>query len=108
MLSFLHMAIKKKKSIHRELNLIHDEIQNKKIIHLSRIRESDLAKHEFIFQRHNKTVDPYVLMERYEGDTVLEDYHDHDTVIILCQWLLQLDFRLQIYKPGDYPKETIQ
>ena len=100
------MITKPKKSVSRQLNLIHDEI-GIKIIHLIRYRSSDLAKHEFIFQYIKRQFDPYLVTEKYEGETVLEDYHDHDTVLILCRWLLQLNFELKIYKPGDYPTEKI-
>ena len=107
MLFSLCMTGKSLKSISKRLNLIHDEIGNKKVIHLYRYRASDLAKHEFIFQYIDKEVDPYLVTERYEGDMVLEDYHDHDTILILCRWLLQLNFTLMIYKLGEYPKEKI-
>ena len=101
------MITKPQKSVARQLNLIHDEIRSNKIIHLIRYRSSDLAKHEFIFEYIKLKQDPYLVTEKYEGDTVLEDYHDHDTVLILCRWLLQLNFKLKIYKPGDYPTDKI-
>ena len=101
------MITKPKKSVSRQVNLIHDEI-GIKIIHLIRYRSSDLAKHEFIFEyKLQSDINSYLVTEKYEGETVLEDYHDHDTVLILCRWLLQLNFELKIYKPGDYPTDKI-
>ena len=107
MLSFHIMITRPQKSVSKQLNLIHDEIRSNKIIHLIRYRASDLAKHEFIFEYIKRDINPYHIKERYEGDTVLEDYHDHDTVLILCRWLLQLNFQLKIYKPGDNPTDKI-
>tara|TARA_Y100000593_G_C4274842_1_gene319488 strand:+ start:1137 stop:1442 length:306 start_codon:yes stop_codon:yes gene_type:complete len=96
-----------RKNIAPELNKIHDEIRNNKIIHLYRIRQTDLAKHEFIFQKITTGEEPYLTTEKFENETVSDEYHDHETILILCRWLLQLNFTLKIYKIGDFPTEKI-
>ena len=93
--------------VFKQLNFISTEIKKNKIVHLVRYRSYDLAKHEFLFERIQAGEEPYLVTERFKGDTVSEDYHDHDTVIILCRWLIQLNFELKIYKLGEFPTDII-